>query len=80
MKHLHPLLPITLSTLWIGANEFIRNELILKSTWVAHYASLKLDFPDAPINGGIWLVWSLSFASLLYFLSRKYSFRETLIA
>ena len=55
---------IVAATAWVAVSEFARNELVFKSYWVEHYASLGLDFPDAPVNGAIWGLWSLVFAVL----------------
>lgn len=71
------ILPILLSTLWISLSEFVRNEFLLKSYWTEHYANLGLDFPDAPINGIVWGLWSLLFAIALMVLLRKFSLRKT---
>jgi hypothetical protein len=70
-------LPIILATIWISLSEFFRNEFLLKSIWVNHYASLGLTFPSDPINGLIWGIWSLGFAIFIYFVSKKFSLLGT---
>ena len=73
----HQVLPIFLATAWISVSEFVRNEFIAKAYWTEHYASLGLTFPDAPVNGAVWGLWSLLFAIAIYLLSRRYSLTET---
>jgi hypothetical protein len=73
------ILPVLLAGSWIGLSEFIRNEWLLKDYWVDHYAQLGLDFPDAPINGMVWGLWSLWFAVLIFVLYRKFSFWQTVL-
>jgi hypothetical protein len=58
----HAVLPVLVATIWISVSEFVRNEFIFKQIWVNHYAGLGLDFPDAPVNGMVWGLWSLLFA------------------
>ena len=70
-------LPIFLATVWIAVSEFVRNEFLLKSYWTNHYADLGLTFPNKPLNGALWGVWSLLFAIALYILSRKFNLRDT---
>ncbi|RMG57875.1 MAG: hypothetical protein D6722_24250 [Bacteroidetes bacterium] len=70
------LLPILLATVWISFSEFARNEFLLKSQWVAHYAAMGLDFPGAPVNGAVWGLWSLLFALVIYLISRRFTFWE----
>lgn len=36
-------------------------------------------FPDAPINGITWGIWSLIFTAVIFVLSRKFSFLQTAI-
>ena len=71
------ILPIILATVWISISEFVRNELIVKSYWVNHYGNLGLIFPDAPVNGAVWGIWSLLFAVSVYIISRKFSLLQT---
>lgn len=71
------LLSVLLSTIWISASEFLRNEFLLKPQWGQHYAGLGLEFPDAPVNGAMWGLWSLLFAIALFVISRRFSFWES---
>jgi hypothetical protein len=36
-----------------------------------------LTFPEEPINGAVWGIWSLCFAIGIYFISRKFSLTQT---
>jgi len=69
--------PILLATLWISASEFARNEYLLKSHWIRHYADMGLVFPAEPINGVVWGLWSLLFAVAIFLLSRKFTILQT---
>lgn len=73
----HNLLPVLLATLWISISEFVRNEFLLKSYWTSHYEQMGLIFPDAPINGALWGLWSLWFAIAIYVMSQKFSLLQT---
>lgn len=68
---------VVLAGLWVGLSEFVRNQLLLSATWESHYESLGLEFPTAPINAVVWLVWSFVFAAVLYWISRRSSLLET---
>lgn len=70
-------MPIILSTFWISASEFIRNELFFKSYWLEHYDKLNLKFPSEPVNGAIWGIWSLFFAIAIFIISRKLNLFQT---
>ncbi|MBX2901241.1 MAG: hypothetical protein KF775_16430 [Cyclobacteriaceae bacterium] len=71
------ILPILLATIWISISEFIRNSFLVHQHWVEHYNNLGLTFPEQPINGGIWGLWSLCFAIGIYLLSTKFSLVQT---
>ncbi len=71
------ILPILLATIWISISEFVRNTFLLHNYWTEHYQSLGLTFPEQPINGAVWGVWSLCFAIGIYIISRKFSLMET---
>lgn len=71
------ILPITVTGIWIGISEFVRNEFLFKSYWVEHYESLGLTFETLPVNGVLWVAWSLFLAFLIYTLLQKFSFKET---
>jgi len=72
-----PLAAILLTGLWVNVSEFLRNELLLKSEWVNHYASLHLTFPSAPVNGALWMLWGFVFATIVYVASRRLTLLET---
>lgn len=69
--------PILAATIWISISEFARNEFLLKSLWADHYKNLGLVFPSEPINGAVWGLWSLLFASAIFIISKKFSLMET---
>jgi hypothetical protein len=71
------ILPILLATIWISISEFVRNTFLLHNYWTEHYQSLGLTFPEQPINGAVWGLWSLCFAIGIYIISRKFSLIET---
>jgi hypothetical protein len=78
MKNLKSaILPVLLATVWISVSEFVRNEFLVKSYWIAHYEGLGLTFPSEPFNGAVWGIWSLMFAIALYIISRRFSLLET---
>jgi hypothetical protein len=70
-------LPVFLATLWISLSEFIRNEFLLRDYWHSHYAGLGLSFPSEPVNGAIWGLWSLLFAILIYIITRRFNFWQS---
>ncbi|MFO1034283.1 MAG: hypothetical protein U1E15_09500 [Hyphomicrobiales bacterium] len=69
-----PVLPVALAGLWITASEFVRNELLFKSFWTGHYQGLGLTFETKPLNGVLWLVWSMIFACIIQQLLSRFSF------
>ncbi|MBL7979817.1 MAG: hypothetical protein JNN12_15885 [Bacteroidetes Order II. Incertae sedis bacterium] len=69
---------IVAATVWISLSEFIRNDVLFKSYWVTHYASLGLTFPSKPINGAVWGLWSFLLAIALSALLRRFSFIEAI--
>ncbi len=71
------ILPVFLATVWISISEFVRNEYIAKSYWTDHYEKLGLVFPDEPVNGAIWGLWSMLFAAFIFFISKKFTLTET---
>ena len=71
------ILPILAAAIWISISEFVRNELLLKSYWAAHYQDLGLIFPSDPANGAVWGLWSLLFAIGIFIISRRFSLWET---
>ena len=70
-------LPVFLATVWIGLSEFARNQFLLRSHWTEHYASLGLVFPEKPVNGALWGVWSLLFAVAIYVIAKKFTLVQT---
>jgi hypothetical protein len=64
------------STVWISVHEFLRNQWFLLDRWNAHYAALGMEFPGRPVNGAMWGLWALLFASALQVLSRRLSMLE----
>lgn len=68
-----------LGTIWIGSSEFFRNQKLFHGYWEKHYASLGLIFPAKPLNGAIWMLWSLLFAICIAFLLKKITRHETIV-
>ena len=73
----HTIIPILLSTIWISISEFVRNTFVLHDYWINHYGTLGISFPEEPINGAVWGLWSLSFALLIFFLAKKFTLLQT---
>lgn len=71
------ILPILLATIWISLSEFVRNTFLVHSSWVEHYQSLGLSFPEQSINGAVWGVWSLCFAVIIFIIAKKFSLLQT---
>ena len=69
--------PIILATIWISISEFVRNTFLLHNYWTAHYQYLGLTFPEQPINGAVWGIWSLCFAIAIFIFSKKYTMVQT---
>jgi hypothetical protein len=67
------LVAIALAGLWINGNEFLRNEIWLKSHWIAHYHSLGRSFPSGPLQGAVWVLWGFVFAAALCAISQRWS-------
>lgn len=70
-------LPILLATIWISVSEFVRNSFLVHPYWVEHYQKLGLTFPEKPINGAVWGIWSLCFAFAIFMIARNYSLLQT---
>ncbi|MCB0473175.1 MAG: hypothetical protein KDC56_08965 [Flavobacteriaceae bacterium] len=78
MSHLKKtILPILLASIWISISEFVRNEILLKVFWVAHYQNMGLAFPSEPVNGAVWGIWSLLFAVAIFIMAKKFNFLQT---
>ncbi len=67
------ILPILITTVWISISEFVRNTFLLRQYWIMHYQNLGLTFPEQPINGAFWGIWSLCFAIAIFIFSKKYT-------
>lgn len=65
--------------MWVNLCEFLRNEFLFKEPWLEKYRALGLNFPSAPINGVLWLVWGFLFALCIVVLRRKLSFAGTFL-
>ena len=72
-------LAIALAAVWITMSEFARNELLFRGIWEDHYRSLGLVFETAPVNGLLWMVWSLALSYLVYSLLQRMSVARTLV-
>lgn len=70
-------LPILIASIWISISEFVRNSIFLHDYWIRHYEKLGLIFPEQPINGAVWGIWSLCFAIAIYIISRKFTLMQT---
>jgi len=68
---------IALAGVWVSVSEFLRNQFLLNSTWVNHFASLGRAFPASPVNGAVWGAWSFVFAGVIYALSRRFPLAQT---
>lgn len=68
----YTVLPVVLATAWIGAIEFLRNQLLFLQIWQEHYAGMGLVFPIALVNGAVWGIWSLVFAAAIYMITRRF--------
>ncbi|MHC1774850.1 MAG: hypothetical protein AB9834_05480 [Lentimicrobium sp.] len=71
------ILSVLLATIWISISEFVRNSFLLHTYWVEHYNHLGMTFPEQPINGAVWGIWSLCFAIAIFILSKKFSLIQT---
>lgn len=73
------ILNIFITTIWISISEFLRNSFLIHSYWTEHYKSIGLTFPEQSINGAIWGIWSLCFATIIYIIAQKFSLLQTII-
>lgn len=71
-------LSVGLTFVWISISEFVRNSILVHSQWVTHFQNQGLKFPEQPINGAVWGIWSLLFALFIYILFQRFSFWQTL--
>ena len=72
------ILAIFLAFIWISISEFVRNSFLVHSQWINHFQNLGLIFPEQPINGAIWGIWSLVFSIFLYIIYKRFNFFETI--
>jgi len=70
-------LPILIATIWISVSEFVRNTFLLNNFWTEHYQKSGMIFPEQPVNGAVWGIWSLCFAIAIFILSKKYTLVQT---
>jgi hypothetical protein len=70
-------LPILFATIWISISEFVRNTFVLHHYWTEHYRILGMTFPEQPVNGAVWGVWSLCFAIAIFIFSRKFTLLQS---
>lgn len=70
-------LPILLATIWISISEFVRNTFLIHNYWTEHYNKIGMTFPEQPINGALWGIWSLCFAIAIFIISKKFSLLQT---
>jgi hypothetical protein len=71
------ILPVLLSAIWISISEFLRNQFLLKTYWVEHYNNLGLVFPQEPVNGAFWGIWSMCFAVVIFIMINKFTLIQT---
>jgi hypothetical protein len=71
------ILSIAVATIWISISEFVRNTFLLHNFWIEHYQKIGMIFPEEPINGAVWGIWSLCFAVAIYIISKKFSLLQT---
>ena len=72
------ILAIFLAFIWISISEFVRNSFLVHSEWINHFQNLGLIFPEQPVNGAIWGIWSLVFSIFLYIIYKRFNFFETI--
>lgn len=73
------LIALLLAFVWVSLSEFLRNEWLFKELWTAHFTEKGLIFPDAPINGALWGLWSLLYVLFLSWISDKVGFLEAAV-
>ena len=72
------ILAIFLAFIWISISEFVRNSFLVHSQWINHFQNLGLIFPEQPINGAIWGIWSFVFSIFLFIIYKRFNFFETI--
>lgn len=73
------ILILTLTTIWISISEFLRNTFLLHKYWNEHYQKLGLTFPEQPVNGAVWGLWSLCFAIVIFIIAQKFNLLQTIL-
>ncbi len=71
------IIPVLLATIWISISEFTRNTFLIHQYWISHFQKIGLTFPEQPLNGAIWGIWSLCFATTIFIFSTKFSLIQT---
>lgn len=66
------------ASFWVVLSEFVRNEFLYKGYWLNHFDALGLKFETLPINGMLWMVWSIALVYVIQKLLSKFSVTETL--
>jgi len=77
MKSSGYVIAVLISTIWISINEFVRNTFVLHDVWLDHYQHMGQAFPEAPVNGAVWGIWSLVFAIVVNTLSSQFDLIKT---
>ncbi|MEC4050472.1 hypothetical protein OX284_013600 [Flavobacterium sp. SUN046] len=72
------ILNIIITTVWISISEFIRNEFLIKNYWINHFNKIGVEFPSAPLNGIIWVIWSLGLSICIYVIATKFTIVQTI--
>lgn len=78
-KHSKEIVAVIIAGVWIGMNEFIRNQVVFLSDWMDIYAKRGDIFPGFPANSVVWVIWSLSLAYLIFVLHKKFSIYQTVV-
>jgi hypothetical protein len=73
------IIAVLLAGLWINANEFVRNQILLNGDWVRHYQAMGQVFPAAPVNALVWVVWGFVFAGVVYAIAKKFTLMPTFV-
>ena len=71
------ILAVVQAGVWVGLCEFLRNQFVLSSVWQNRYQALGLEFPSGPVNGMMWMVWSLLMAGTTFAISRRFGLWQT---
>ena len=71
------ILALLLSTIWVSASEYFRNELLLRAYWVQHYKTIGIVFPSDPIHGAMWGIWSFCLSVAIVAVSTRFRLWQT---